>query len=105
MRSLLVRTLIGASTLALATLAWGGSAQAAKSTTPNAKNMTCEQFLALGEEIQPRVVYWIDGYSKSGKLEKSEVDVRSFERPVAVVVTACKKAPKATVWETVKKHF
>lgn len=105
MRSLLVRTLIGASSLAVAAVACAGSAQAEESAAPKAKDMTCEEFLALGTEIQPRVVYWMDGYSKAGKLEESEVDVRDFERPVAVIVTACQKAPKSSVKETVKKHF
>ena len=28
--------------------------------TVNPETMTCEEFLALGEEMRPRAVYWIE---------------------------------------------
>jgi len=55
--------------------------------------MTCEEFLALGEEVRPRAVYWIEGYSQSGeKVESVRID--AFARPITTVVEECKKTPK-----------
>jgi len=84
-------------TIALVALGVGSAAYASQKVKP--KKITCEDFLALGTEAQPRVVYWLEGFSKSGKLEDEEIDVDPMESPVAVVVTECHKAPKATLWE------
>jgi hypothetical protein len=102
----LVRRIAIPMVIALMALGIGTAALAAKkSEKMKAKEFTCEEFLTLGTEVQPRVVYWLDGLSKSGKLEEAEVDVDAFERPVAMVVTQCHKTPKATVLEKVKKYF
>lgn len=92
--------------LAVAAIGFGSVAHAAKPDKKlKAKDMTCEDFLALGREVQPRVVYWIDGYTKSGRLEGEDIDVESFERPVAVVVTECKQTPKASLMDKIKANF
>jgi len=69
------------------------------------REMTCRDFLALGTEDQPRVVYWLEGFSKSGKPEGAEIDLDSLQRPVAMVVTECRQAPKATLWQKLKEHL
>jgi hypothetical protein len=89
--------------IAVAALCVGVAAQAAKKVNP--KQITCEEFLALGTEVQPQVVYWLEGYSKAGKPEAAEIDVDALEQPVTMVVTDCRTAPKATLWEKVKKHL
>jgi acid stress chaperone HdeA len=72
--------------------------------TVKPETMTCEEFLALGEEVRPHAVYWIEGYSKSG--EKVEaVSIDAFARPIAAVVDECEKTPKETLWQKIKKHF
>ena len=85
-------------------MALGGSvlaAQSEKSIKP--ENMTCEEFLVLGKDVQPHVVYWIDGYSQGSA--KTEVVIHSFERPITVVVNECKKTPKESLLEKIKKFF
>ncbi len=67
--------------------------------------MTCEEFLTLGDEIKPRVIYWLDGYNKKGRLNEAELGVISFERPVAVIIDACKKTPKESLWQKIKQLF
>ena len=72
--------------------------------TVNPETMTCEEFLALGEEMRPRAVYWIEGYAQSGeKVESVRID--AFARPITTVVDACEKTPKETLWQKIKTHF
>ncbi len=68
---------------------------AGKQTNP--EHMTCEEFLELGEEVQPAVVYWLHG--KSGKIDA--IDIEEYHTPVAYVVAECTKEKQATVWEKV----
>lgn len=93
--------------LAIAALGFGVAAHASKDTAKkvNAAKFTCEEFLALGTETQPRVVYWLEGVSNSGKPEAAEVDVGTLERPVSMIVTECRQTPKATLWDKVKQHL
>lgn len=97
-----VRALAYPAAAVLAALAIGPAAHA---RSVKAKDITCEEFLALGTDVQPQVVYWIEGVSRSGTPETAELDLDAVERPVAVVVTACRKAPEATLWEKVEKLF
>ena len=80
------------------------AAQSADKTV-KPETMTCEEFLALGEDVQPHVVYWIDGYSQSGTAKAEGVVIHAFERPITVVVSECKKTPKETLWQKIKKFF
>jgi hypothetical protein len=109
LRSLAVPGIVAVATLGLATasLAAGShDTKDGKTAKPmKAKEITCEQFLDLGTEVQPHVVYWLEGYSKAGKPEDAEIDVEELERPVTVVVTECRNTPKATVWEKIEKYF
>jgi len=102
----LARTVAVPMVVALAALGLGSVSHAANTSKKvKAKEMTCEEFLALGDEVQPHVVYWLDGYSKSGKLEDEDIGIDAFERPIAMVVTECHKTPKATLMQKIKKYF
>ena len=69
------------------------------------ETLTCEEFLAFGEDVRPRAVYRIDDYSKSGKLTTEGVGEEAFTRPIAVIIDECKKTPKETLWQKIKSHF
>ena len=69
------------------------------------EEITCEEFLVLGKDVQPHVVYWIEGYSKAGTVKEEGVVIQAFERPITVIVNECKKTPKETLWQKVKKFF
>jgi acid stress chaperone HdeA len=103
------RSVIGAVVCSalMGNLAWGAAALAADQTTKKIKpeTLTCEEFLALGEDERPRVVYWIDGYTNSGKLAAEGIGVETFKRPIAVIVDECKKTPKETLWQKIKSYF
>ena len=72
--------------------------------TVKPETMTCEEFLALGEDVRPHAVYWIEGYTKSGeKVEAVRID--AFSRPITAVVKECEKTPKETLWQKIKKFF
>jgi len=74
------------------------------------KDISCEQFLAMDEDSQDNIVYWIEGASvgsskKTVAAEDVEVGYDIFDRPVAEVVTACEKDKKASLWDKIKAHF
>jgi hypothetical protein len=75
----------------------------AKTVKP--ETMTCEEFLVLGKEVQPNVVYWIEGYSESGTIKEKGIVIEALERPIHAVVEECKKSPKDTVMRTIKAVF
>jgi|ERR1700719_1398511 hypothetical protein len=79
------------------------AAQSADKTV-KPETMTCAEFLVLDKDVQPRVVYWLDGYSQGGTA-KTEIVVHSFDRPVTVIVEECKKTPKDNLWQKIKKFF
>ena len=86
--------------------------------------MTCEKFLAVREELQPAVAYWLDGYTVGGgtgaKAESAEAGAKAesaqsgakagvaavpLGHDMAVVVAECQGAPKKSLWEKIKKEF
>lgn len=67
--------------------------------------MTCEEFLALGSDVQPEVAYWLDGYNRKTKTEVEAAGEVDLERDVAVLVESCKPTPKAPLWQRVKEKF
>jgi hypothetical protein len=74
------------------------------------KDITCEQFLAMDENAQNNIVYWVEGAAVADSKKEVaagdiEVGYDAFGRPVAEVVTACKADKKASLWEKIKKHF
>ena len=74
------------------------------------KDITCEQFLAMDDDNQNNIVYWVEGAAvasskKSVAAEDVEVGYDIFGRPVAEVVTACEADKKASLWDKIKAHF
>jgi len=67
--------------------------------------MTCEEFLALSEDVQPRAVAWLDGYSKAGKLKEEDVGEVDVDRQMAVLVVSCKEDPKKTLWDKIRDRI
>ena len=78
--------------------------QSKTAKTVKPESITCEEFLVMGKEVQPHVVYWIEGYSEAGTKAQGVV-IEAFERPITVVVEECRKAPKDTLSEKIKKFF
>lgn len=91
--------------IATAALALAMSVTGTNANAKQASEWTCQDFIDVGDEIQPRVVYWMEGFKKAGKPEFADVGVEDFDRPIAVVVDECKREPKATLWEKIKKVF
>jgi hypothetical protein len=74
------------------------------------KDVTCDQFLAMGESQQEHIVYWITGMeagSSKKDVDAGDIDVGydAFGKPVAAVVTACQADKKASLWDKIKEHF
>jgi hypothetical protein len=66
--------------------------------------ITCETFLAFEPEVQERVVWWMEGWDDAGDLVE-EAGEEDFERPIAVIITACKETPKESLWQKFKSLF
>jgi acid stress chaperone HdeA len=81
------------------------SVMPAEAKKTNLTKMTCEEFLGLSEDVQPRAVAWLDGYSKSGKLKEEDVGEVDVDRQMAVLVVACKEDPKKTLWDKISAHL
>ena len=67
--------------------------------------MTCEEFMALGEDVQPEVAYWLAGYNAAKKTDVTASGEVDLETDTAVLLQECKPAPKASLWEKIKKKF
>ena len=76
-----------------------------KEKTVKPDTITCEEFLAMDKDVQPQVVYWIDGYENSGDAKVEGIVIHIFERPISTVVSECKKAPKDTLSQKIKKNL
>jgi acid stress chaperone HdeA len=96
------------SRIAIAAIAGLGvlaAAGAAMAESKKLAKMTCEEFLALGEDVQPRIVYWMAGYAENGKPEDVVVETDSFAEPVDAVVEACKAQPNAPLYKIVSGYY
>jgi acid stress chaperone HdeA len=98
----MMRSLLFVSAVAIA---FAALAPAAGAKTVNPPKMTCEDFLALGEDIQPRAVAWLDGYAAGGKLKEQDVGEVDVDRQTEDLVVVCKQDPKVTFWDKVKAHL
>jgi HdeA/HdeB family len=68
--------------------------------------ITCEEFLAMKPDDQNRIAYWIDGYSTAkGEAAVGTVAFDKFGQPIGALIEDCKKTPKETLWEKLKKHL
>lgn len=79
--------------------------QAARDKSIAATKIVCEDFLVLSEQRQAAVAWYIEGFSRNGKVEDEEVGVAEIDRPVADLVEACKKQPKESVFSVLKKDW
>jgi hypothetical protein len=68
------------------------------------RRTTCAEFLSLSADVQPRVVAWMDGYSR-GRLEAQDVGVLDVDRQTDTLVVACQESPKVTFWDKVRAHL
>ena len=107
--SLIIATLGGILlTVTLSSAAFAASPAAAASDAAAKRNpakMTCKEFVALDDVQKPKVVYWVEGYSKKGKPVDSVVDFDETDKLIPVLVTECKETPKLTLWQKFKKHL
>lgn len=82
-----------------------GMAAPALAGTHQPTKMKCEEFVALDDLVQPKVVYWAEGFNRKGKPVDAAVDIAETDELIPVLVTECKETPKASFWEKLKKHF
>lgn len=95
----------GTSLLSALAIGIAASALTVEAKTVNPPKMTCEEFLALSDSIQPRAVAWLDGYSAAGKLKEQEVGDVDVDRQTETLVVVCKQDPKLTFWDKLKAKF
>ena len=76
---------------------------AASGSKPLAK-MTCEDFLAVDETIQPKMVYWAVAYAQGGKPEAAMLDVEGTDQITPMLIQECKAKPKESFWKKVKEE-
>ena len=68
--------------------------------------ITCEEFLALNPEDQNKIAFWVDGYQvANGEAAVGTVAFDKFGQPIGALVDDCKKTPKETLWQKLKKHI
>ncbi len=71
------------------------------------KNLNCEDFLALPDDVRPVVVAWVHGYTRAGG-ENWVFQAGDGKAFIGSVEDKCKKAPKASfryqVLETAKER-
>ncbi|HEX5065845.1 MAG TPA: HdeA/HdeB family chaperone, partial [Myxococcota bacterium] len=60
---------------------------------------------SLDSEIQPEVAYWLAGYNAAAKTDVATAGEVDLETDTAVLIQECKPAPKASLWEKIKKKF
>jgi len=66
--------------------------------------MTCEEFVALDDVVQPKVVYWNEGYINSkGKRVDPVVDIEETDNLIPLLITECQKTPKTSLKEKLKE--
>ncbi len=92
---------VAATLIAGPTVALGQSAGEKK---PLGK-MTCEDFLALDETVQPNLVYFAAAYAKGGEPEAAMLDVEGTEKITPILIEDCKTEPKESFWKKVKAEF
>jgi hypothetical protein len=81
-----------------------GATATALSAVYRPGEMTCEDFVALTDVEKPKVLYWGEGFNRSGQPVDSVVDVDQTDRLVPVLVSECANTPKALLSTAVQKH-
>jgi acid stress chaperone HdeA len=67
--------------------------------------MTCEDFLGLEEDFQPKAVYWAVAYGSKGQPEAEAMEVDGVETVTPFVIQECQRAPKESFWQKVKAEW
>ncbi len=65
---------------------------------------TCDEFLAVEGDFQPKIVYWATAKSKTGK-PGSIVDIEGTEKVVPMVIDDCKKTPSDSFMTKLKNAW
>ena len=93
--------------LLVTALALGAASCAMLHSSKTAKlpEMTCEEFLGLSEDVRPRAVAWLDGYSKGGKLKEQDIGEIDVDRQMAALVVVCEQDPKQSFWDKIRGHL
>jgi hypothetical protein len=68
---------------------------------PASAGLSPEKYEAIGESNHETT----DSSKKEVDAADIEVGYDAFGQPVAAIVTACEADKKASLWETIKKHF
>ena len=84
--------------IAAAALSFFATNALAETKKPTSK-WTCEDFLAVDDQFQPKVIYWSSAQSKKGKPLATDVDIEGTERVIPMVIDDCKKAPQRVLLE------
>ena len=87
--------------IAAAVLSFFATNALAEAKKPASK-WTCEDFLAVDEQFQPKVIYWSSAQSKKGKPHGTDVDIEGTEKVIPMVIDDCKKAPQESFWSKLK---
>jgi hypothetical protein len=69
-----------------------------------ASELTCEQFLALGDVEKPKAAYWLEGFNRNGKLVDSFVDLQETDRMVPILTAECSTKPAEALSKVVQRH-
>jgi acid stress chaperone HdeA len=65
----------------------------------------CADFLAVDDQLKPKVVYWAAAYAKGGQPEAAVIDIKGIEKVTPEVIGQCKKAPQASFWMRLKDEW
>ncbi len=67
--------------------------------------VTCEDFLAFDEVIQPKYVIAAEPYAKNGKAKSVVIDVLATETLIPVLIEECTKTPKKSFLAQLKSKL
>jgi HdeA/HdeB family len=80
------------------------SAVSSAATSHKPGEMSCEDFVAIADVERPKIVYWMEGFNKSGKAVDSAIDVQEIDKVVPILVTECGKNPKGLLSTAIQQH-
>jgi acid stress chaperone HdeA len=89
----------------LATAAAAVPAGAAGPANKPLGQWSCEEFLAVNDQIKPKVVYWATAFATGGKPEAAVLDIDATETVTPAIIDSCTKTPKNSFWQTVKADW
>lgn len=84
----------------LLTIAMSTGPAAATEEKIDPTKMTCEAFVALAKDEQPRVLAWLDGYARAGR-PATAVPV-AIDKEVKVIAAACRETPQQSLWQKMR---